>query len=191
MSLLRRGSRTGSRPVSEAPDFLSALEGWRLWLAAADRSGVLRLTSMTHPIVWPVGEPVVATCVRRRSLFRSRPAEHPDLPAPVASCRCGIYAIDDPRMLTGFVDKNQGGSRYRNWVVGRVSVWGSVVESDRGWRASRAYPTHLYVPTLGRNRRAAEISEALSNYGVPIELLDVPMTPRLLKSLHALETAAA
>ena len=173
--------------MPDAPEYVSPLAGWRLWLATSDDTGATRLTSVMHPIDWPVGEPVVATCIRRRSLFRSPRIEHPDVPAPVASCRCGIYAIDDPTLLTGFIDANQGGRRYRSWVVGRAALWGSVVESDRGWRASHAYPRHLYVPRLGRGTHAAEISEALSSYGVPIEVLDLPMTPRLLKSLRALE----
>ena len=177
--------------MSEAPDYVDPIEGWRLWLAAADDAGTTRLTSVMHPTVWRVGEPVVAACVRRRSLFRSRRHEHPNQPAPVVSCRCGIYAIDDPSLLAGFIDTNQGGRRYRPWVVGRASLWGSIVESERGWRASHAYPRQLYVPTLGRKRRSAEIRDALSDYGVPVELVDVPMTPRLLKSLRALETSAA
>jgi hypothetical protein len=178
--------------MSEAPDYVSPIEGWRLWLATTDDADAIRLTSVMQPIIWPVGEPVVATCRPRRSLFRSRRAEHPDLPSPVASCRCGIYAIDDPSRLSGFVDTNQGGRRYRNWIVGRASLWGTLIESDRGWRAALAYPTLLYVPVLGRKRRfTAEICEALREYGVPVEFLDKPITPRLLNKLRSLDSPAA
>ena len=32
-------------------------------------------------------------------------------------------------------------------VVGQVSMWGCILEHDRGWRSSHAYPKHLYVFT--------------------------------------------
>ena len=31
-------------------------------------------------------------------------------------------------------------------VLGRVSLWGDVVECAWGWRASFAYPAQIYVP---------------------------------------------
>lgn len=77
-------------------------------------------------------------------------------------------------------------------MIGHVSLWGTVVESERGWRASHAYPKQLYVPLAKRNRGAAnEIEKHLRDYGVPVELLDTTITPGLLKSLRALEAAAA
>jgi hypothetical protein len=61
-------------------------------------------------------------------------------------------------------------------VIGLVSLWGSVVEGDRGWRASRGYPRRLYVPArcLGgaSTVTAGEVALALTEYGVPVELLD-------------------
>ena len=56
-------------------------------------------------------------------------------------------------------------------VIGRVSLWGRVIEGDRGFRASHAYPSHLYVP--GRSLNGAsdvspeEVALALTVYGVP------------------------
>jgi hypothetical protein len=81
-------------------------------------------------------------------------------------------------------------------VIGRVFLWGSVVECERGWRAARAYPAQLYLP-LGRHgrlsfvaRRAADAEElalALRAYGVPVELVacaSVGKLGRLLERKH-------
>jgi hypothetical protein len=62
-------------------------------------------------------------------------------------------------------------------VIGRVFLWGSMLECERGWRASFAYPQELFVP-LHRDRdgerKAEETADGLGVYGVPIEL--VPCT---------------
>lgn len=178
--------------MSETPDYISPFEGWRLWLASTDAAGVFRLTSMRQQLVWPAREPLVAMCFRRRSFFRARHAAHPDQAPPVRDCRCGIYAISDPTRLGAFFDTDHVSRCGRQWVVGRVSLWGTVVESGRGWRASHAYPKQLYVPLAKRNRGAAnEVETHLREYGVPVELLDAAITPGLLKSLRALDAPAA
>jgi hypothetical protein len=185
-------SLTGCRPVSEAPDYIDPVEGWRLWLAVTDDSGALRLTSVMQPVSWPVREPIVAACVPRRSLVRTRRIDHPDRPAPVASCRCGIYAISDPRPLDAYFDTNHVRRCGLQWAIGRVSLWGTIVESQRGWRASHAYPKHLFVPLAKHNRnQGEEIGDHLSRYGVPVEMLATTITPRLLKELSAAEAPAA
>jgi len=65
-------------------------------------------------------------------------------------------------------------------IIGRVLLWGRVVECEHGWRAARAYPAQLYLP-LGRRGRFTflarhgadpeELALALSEYGVPVELV--------------------
>jgi hypothetical protein len=40
-----------------------------------------------------------------------------------------------------------------HYALGRVSLWGSVIECERGWRASYAYPAALYVATRSVARR--------------------------------------
>jgi hypothetical protein len=118
--------------------------------------------------------------------------DHPDRPAPVASCRCGIYAIGDPRPLGAYFDTNHVRRCGLQWVIGRVFLWGTIVESQRGWRASHAYPKHLFVPLAKHNRsKADEIGRQLERYGVPVELLDATITPGLLQKLSALEATAA
>jgi hypothetical protein len=69
-------------------------------------------------------------------------------------------------------------------VLGRVLLWGAVVECDHGWRAECAYPAALYLsaggpdlthrsrPPEGHDRRAAleEIARHLRSYSVPVHL---------------------
>ena len=72
-------------------------------------------------------------------------------------------------------------------MLGRVSLWGSVVECEQGWRAERAYPAGLYLPAfaasasrgrLGRYLRrrpraigAPEVASGLAAHGVAVELI--------------------
>lgn len=178
--------------MSEAPDYIAPFVGWRLWLIAGDDEGRLRLTSVMRPTVWPARKAVVAECDRGESVFRSRSIAHAGKRAPVASCRCGIYAIGDPAQLGAFIDTNHVRRCAPQWVVGRVSLWGTVIESERGWRASHAYPRELYVPLSRRNRDAAgTLGRELDRYGVPVRLLDGPISSGLLKTLPAVELAAA
>jgi hypothetical protein len=62
-------------------------------------------------------------------------------------------------------------------VLGRVSLWGKVVECKRGWRGERAYPASIYVPRLSAEGRLLlarspgpeAVALALGSYGVPVE----------------------
>jgi len=63
-------------------------------------------------------------------------------------------------------------------VIGRVALWGDVVEGPAGWRASHAYPSELYVPSpsvayrgLRQRARLDEILFGLEAYGVPVDLV--------------------
>lgn len=72
-------------------------------------------------------------------------------------------------------------------VIGRVSLWGSVVECEHGWRASHAYPERLYVPSLHEEREtacdASEIARDLTTYGVPVEPLECGLLEDLAAAL--------
>ena len=61
-------------------------------------------------------------------------------------------------------------------VIGRVALWGEVVEGTRGWRASRGYPAELWVPQLdGDGTEIAELESIaidLADYGVPVHVCD-------------------
>jgi hypothetical protein len=72
------------------------------------------------------------------------------------------------------------------FVIGTVSLWGDVVECERGWRAAFAYPSRLFVP-LGFPG-AAEQAVGLADYGVPVELVD---TLNLVDALDQVAELAA
>lgn len=57
---------------------------------------------------------------------------------PDPSCSCGIYAASTLLPVWPYVDDAV--------VVGRVALWGRVVEHAQGWRAQFAYPQALFVP---------------------------------------------
>jgi hypothetical protein len=170
--------------VSDAPDYPAPLYGWRLWLVVPAGDS-LALASIVYDVVWPVGEPLVAECLHaRRSSLRPWRTEQAVHDVPFESCRCGIYAIDDPLRLGSYLDGAYPGRIAMHRVIGRVALWGTVVESDRGWRASYAYPAHLYVPLLaGEPRSTAAVAGGLAAYGVPVDSLAERETPDVLALL--------
>jgi hypothetical protein len=154
--------------VNEAPDFLEPFEAWRVWRVVR-RDDEYVLASVMYPTVWRPGEPLVAECLARRLWrpFRRRDAHA----APDAGCQCGIYgaAIEGAREYFKGISPD-GSVR----VLGRVSLWGTVIECTRGFRASHAHPSRVFLPgdfgSRGRvdwNRLVA----GLSRYGVPVEPL--------------------
>ena len=98
---------------------------WRSWALSGTGTGerlLLRpVAGRAHP--WPPRQIVRATCKRHRS--------HD---APEVDCRCGLHASQSIAILT----------RTRcPAVLGRVALWGRVVEHDFGYRARFGYPQRL------------------------------------------------
>lgn len=59
-------------------------------------------------------------------------------------------------------------------MLGQVSLWSTVIECERGFRAARAYPLRIYVPldaSLRGSCRWDEIVTGLEAYGIPVEAL--------------------
>jgi hypothetical protein len=154
----------------EPPDYAEAVTAWRVWRIVLRGDGY-RLASVVHSTVWPTDDALEAVCARQTLLPRflrrtRRPHQVPD-----AGCECGIYGTDLERLGPYVVEEPFGGSSGR--AVGRVSLWGTVVECERGFRASRAFPQHLYVPVDGSSR-SVEVRRLLGDlraYGVPVEVL--------------------
>ena len=111
------------------------IQAWRGWNLSDGADGPL-----LHPVgsgvdLWRPRVPVEARCAAAplTSLGIGHPHEAPEI-----SCTCGIHgarSLDDlerPRPA---------------WppppVIGTVSLWGTVVEHERGWRARFAYPSRL------------------------------------------------
>jgi hypothetical protein len=55
--------------------------------------------------------------------------------SPEPGCTCGVHAIKDPSRLAR--------SGRTAAVVGRVAMWGRVIEHSKGYRAEFAYPSRL------------------------------------------------
>jgi hypothetical protein len=120
----------------QAPEIeAEPIEGWRTWNLSADRPA----GPLLHPVgpgvdAWRPGHPPRARCGATPFLSLIRPTHE----APDPNCTCGIYAarsleeIERPRPA---------------WppppVVGTVTLWGRIMEHERGWRAAFAYPSRL------------------------------------------------
>lgn len=167
--------------MGSAPDYVEPILGWRSWLVVADGQQ-MRLSSVIYPTLWPARRELVASCRHRPRLllrpWRRRPSEHS---APEARCRCGIYGTADPEKaapyLAGRVSPSEPPrSPLLHRVIGRVLLWGAVVECEHGWRASHAYPERLYVPSLHDECEpgceTSEVAGRLSAYGVATEVLE-------------------
>jgi hypothetical protein len=170
-----------------APDLIEPIQAWRTWLVHVERGRPARLRSVVFDVEWPPHEAVVAECLRPRSrIARRLIGRHHEVPR--SRCSCGVYGADAERALS-YLSVAQPAIPLR--VVGVVSLWGCIVECRHGWRASHAYPAHLYVPLptgrCSRRSRAEEIARGLGDYGVPVELIagDIRSTIRRLEAERA------
>jgi hypothetical protein len=155
----------------DVPDFAEAMAAWRVWRVVCG-SGEYRLGSVVKPTLWPPGEPLAAACLRCGPVvtwFRRKRSKAHD--APAERCDCGIYGAGLPLIRQYLIDPPAEGS-----VLGEVSLWGTVVECERGLRASRAYPLRVYVPldaASGSGHSLGQLLAGLEVYGVPVEPLPV------------------
>jgi hypothetical protein len=160
------------------PDYVEPVVGWRSW-AIVQHRGKLRLRSVVFDTLWTPQVELTAGCNRLWTRLRVPRPWRKDCShdAPVAHCSCGIYATRHPQGAADYLylysDVYQPQLRYR--AIGRVFLWGSVVEATKGWRAAAAYPERLFLPDAdlsGRQEDVELIREGLADYRVPIEILD-------------------
>jgi hypothetical protein len=141
-----RTLRERSRPVT----------GWRAWVVTETPQGLL-LASVLHDLVWAHGRAALAECRREEDPFAAVLGPHP---VPGAECNCGFHAARDPVDALSYArGRDEPGTVCR--ILGEVVLWGHVLETEGGWRASHAYPARLYVPDL-------DIATALAAYSVPV-----------------------
>jgi hypothetical protein len=171
--------RPGARPgpvtasaaaTAQAPDLAAAIEAWRVW-RVVHKDGGYRLCSALKPTVWPRREPLDAECLHPEPPLRwlRRRERHG---APDASCECGIYGAGLEQIGLYLMPAPAEPALAR--VVGRVSLWGTVIECERGFRASNAYPLSIYVPVDAHGEGGDgcdELADSLERYGVPVRLL--------------------
>ncbi|MGH8874777.1 MAG: hypothetical protein ACRDVM_05940, partial [Acidimicrobiia bacterium] len=125
-NLRRRG--VDAEPLFSIEPFV----GWRRWRVRPWQgdSGMV-LTSAVLDFVWE-GPELVAGChsrLRRTRLGRADPTGVVHR-SPDPDCACGIYTVKEPHQL-GAVPPGL-------WVEGRLSMWGKVLEAQRGYRAEQA-----------------------------------------------------
>jgi hypothetical protein len=150
--------------MKDAPDFIEPFEAWRVWTLVR-RDDEYSLGSVVQRTLWPAREPFTAECLRHRLLRGLRRRRHA---APDVRCECGIYAAALEHVGRYVADAPCG---VVPRVLGQVALWGTVVECERGFRASHAYPKRIYVPAdAGEPWRIGweEVALGLWRYGVPV-----------------------
>jgi hypothetical protein len=155
--------------------------GWRLWWA---QDAELRSWVADH--AWRPGVNV-ARCLHDR---------HRE-PAPGPGCRCGLWALSDPRAcvrmaaLRGNQDEPIWPGRV---VLGLIAGWGVVARhGTEGFRAERGRVVALFSDLVGirrltptrrwhvrRRRRLAEVGE---RYSVPVLELGEAISAHVLQEL--------
>ena len=176
--------------MSRTPDRIEPVQGWRVWDVVL-LDGTPRLCSLAFWSIWIPGTAAQATC--RRAPLEGVVAGLPPHEAPAEACRCGIYATAGLAETLAYSRDVRRRRDTIHRVVGRVSLWGTVIECEGGWRSSLGYPAALFVPGVRRRRRRAGLAGAvgpvegiavgLAAYGVPVELLDASVDRELLELL--------
>ena len=177
-----------------APDLFDPLVAWRAWEVGPTSDG-WRLHSVHMGDPWPTWTPIEAVCRRNRFVAREAPS-HEQHVAPVGSCRCGVYgALQSDRARQYFVASWAEPDAapipclpdgYVPRAIGRVSLWGRVLECEQGYRASHGYPAHIYLPARRPDGEAYDVESAaldLLAYGVPVEILDVATRAEIAAAL--------
>jgi hypothetical protein len=149
--------------VSTVPTSIEPVLGWRVWHV---EPGQPCLRSWAQSADWPAGEKLEAGC---RSAFglRWRPKGHG---APRNGHDCGIYACREraeAEQLVRDLDEIVPPADRFPTAIGRVSLWGRVIENTGGWRAQFAYPYDLELRG-GDEELAAKLR---SRYAVDVSLV--------------------
>lgn len=133
------------------------IRAWRCWRYGT-RTG--HLESTIRSTLWLPCERLTAQCLCGTA--GSIRCKH----APNEDCSCGIYAWLDRADLHRLV-------RIEDETVpvwGEVSLWGDIVQHERGVRAQYAYPYALYM-SAGYNQLAAKIR---NDYCVDVTEVPLP-----------------
>jgi len=109
--------------------YLDPILGWRAWKVVDGR-----LYSTVFGTLWPEQARLEATCgLGGRSSPGGLRGVHE---APYGACECGIYALKSQSRALAIARQVLPPARA---AVGRVSLWGHVVETECGYRAQYAY----------------------------------------------------
>lgn len=166
--------------LGEAPDLAEPVHAWRVWRVVVRENGY-RLASVLKPTVWPVGSALQAGCLAPPPpIAWLRRGHSKRCHAPGASCECGIYGASLRGIQPYVRDPPREPAVGR--VLGQVALWGRVIECERGFRASHAYPHRIFVTldsALRSGEQADELALRLRHYEVPVQLVPSPWATAL------------
>lgn len=160
-------------PSILVPDHVEPILGWRSWFVAPTPAG-WRLRSVIFDTEWPAGRPLEADCLAPRRRYPTRPwRRRPGHAAIRIDCTCGIYAAESLEQAAAYAASASSARRF-GLVLGQAALWGRVIVSEHGWRATHAYPTRLLLPAdeLRRGYVPSRLFDDLAAYGVPVERLE-------------------
>lgn len=145
-------------PDFKVPDIAGWVPGWRAWGVPASGDVPILHSVTFSDLVWTPREVVEASCQRGKKGGHQPPEE---------ACSCGLYAAKDlDHLMSMNYHRYDAEARGMFHVIGRVRLWGKVIEGTQGWRAQYGYPDHLYVPF-----EAWHLMEPLKEtYGVEVSL---------------------
>lgn len=142
---------------TEIPDSPTPIVGYRVWGLRSD--GFLQSSSSGFASERPIWRPFEAFSARCLALSPCIGS------VPSLDHGCGIHAYAG---LERALKWAKGVPWERAVVVGRVNLWGHVVQSQRGWRAEKAYP-ETFITVITRGRRStfdvACLGELAQSYG--------------------------
>lgn len=155
-------------PTSPVPgEHRSTLAGWRIWRLSGGR-----LASWAMGYVWVPG-PNTASCLRAE-------LDLDDHRTPGTRCRCGFWALFDPRDCMALLKNAQPADAI---ALGLIHAWGDIaIHGKEGFRAEHARIDCLFsdrlmtrvprwVTGLDERRwtfRARFLRQAAERYGVPL-----------------------
>jgi hypothetical protein len=138
----------------------TAIVGWRSWIVTEGIDG-LELRSVVYQHPWPSREALSMEC---------EPGGCLGARWPIQPHSCGIHAFKDrgeaARFPGTWESRRADGAGVSTYVIGQVSLWGRVVEHERGYRGQFAYPFALWLPPE-LQRLAAPLAR---RYGVEVLL---------------------
>jgi len=141
---------------------------WRAWTLVETAAG-LELRSVVYPHPWPTRRPLRMVC---------EPGGCLGARWPMQAHSCGIHGFKDRAGAVAFPSMwearrfTQQHISPEQYVVGQVSIWGRVVEHERGYRGELAYPYALLL-SPEQERLAAPLA---ARYGV--DVLEDPLATR-------------
>jgi len=130
--------------------------GYRAW--------IMNPTDLTlHPVAWKDKYRFEPLKRMEAICHTSGYPVHKGNLAPLKNCECGIYAFKDLKTLLS-KDNYPYKSHY---LIGRVALWGKVIEHENGYRAQYAYPQLFF--------KCPEAKRFANAWGVEIDSMPIEL----------------